>query len=98
MGSYQKSEAQNGGILYYRYNKEGNLYHVSDHTGREVRLVYKYRVLYQYINASGQTYTYDYNENMRLNSVLTPRGIEGVRNIYDGANRVVKQMMPDGGW
>ena len=96
-GQLSEVRGANGGILYYRYNKEGNLYHVSDHTGREVRLVYKYRVLYQYINASGQTYTYDYNENMRLNSVLTPRGIEGVRNIYDGANRVVKQLMPDGG-
>ena len=86
----------NGGILYYRYNKEGNLCNVRDHTGREVNLRYSYRVLYQYVNPSGQTYTYGYNENLRLESVTTPRGIEGVRNVYDGANRVVSQRMPDG--
>lgn len=87
----------NGGVLYYEYNKEGNLYRVSDHTGREVRLCYRYRVLYQFINSSGQNYTYHYNENLRLESVTTPRGIVGVKNVYDNANRVVEQITPDGG-
>ena len=96
-GQLCEARDANGGILYYRYNKEGNLYHVSDHTGREVRLRYSYRVLQQYINPSGQAYTYQYNENLRLESVTTPRGIEGVRNVYDGANRVVSQTLPDGG-
>ena len=96
-GQLCEARGANGGILYYRYNKEGNLYHVSDHTGREVRLRYSYRVLQQYINPSGQTYTYQYNENLRLESVTTPRGIEGVRNVYDGANRVISQTLPDGG-
>ena len=96
-GQLCEARGANGGILYYRYNKEGNLYHVSDHTGREVCLRYSYRVLQQYINPSGQTYTYQYNENLRLESVTTPRGIEGVRNVYDGANRVVSQTLPDGG-
>ncbi|MEZ3490806.1 MAG: DUF4280 domain-containing protein, partial [Lachnospiraceae bacterium] len=96
-GQLCEARGANGGILYYRYNKEGNLYHVSDHTGREVCLRYSYRVLQQYINPSGQTYTYQYNENLRLESVTTPRGIEGVRNVYDGANRVISQPLPDGG-
>lgn len=96
-GQLCEARDANGGILYYRYNKEGNLYHVSDHTGREVRLRYSYRVLQQYINPSGQAYTYQYNENLRLESVITPRGIEGVRNVYDGANRVISQTLPDGG-
>ncbi len=96
-GQLCEARGANGGILYYRYNKEGNLYHVSDHTGREVCLRYSYRVLQQYINPSGQTYTYQYNENLRLESVTTPRGIEGVRNVYDGANRVISQTLPDGG-
>ena len=96
-GQLCEARGANGGILYYRYNKEGNLYHVSDHTGREVRLRYSYRVLQQYINPSGQAYTYQYNENLRLESVTTPRGIEGVRNVYDGANRVISQTLPDGG-
>ncbi|MEZ3494064.1 MAG: hypothetical protein K1W38_17685, partial [Lachnospiraceae bacterium] len=96
-GQLCEARDANGGILYYRYNKEGNLYHVSDHTGREVRLRYSYRVLQQYINPSGQAYTYQYNENLRLESVTTPRGIEGVRNVYDGANRVISHTLPDGG-
>ena len=29
--------------------------------------------------------------------MITPRGIEGVRNVYDGANRVISQTLPDGG-
>lgn len=87
----------NGGVLHYDYNKEGNLYRVSDHTGREVRLCYRYRVLCQFINSSGQKYTYHYNENLRLESVTTPRGIVGVKNVYDNANRVVEQITPDGG-
>lgn len=96
-GQLSEVRGANGGVLYYRYNKEGNLYHVSDHTGREVCLRYSYRVLYQYVNPSGHAYTFGYNENLRLESVTTPRGIEGVRNVYDSANRVVKQMLPDGG-
>ncbi|MBO5032996.1 MAG: DUF4280 domain-containing protein [Lachnospiraceae bacterium] len=96
-GQLSEARGANGGALYYRYNKEGNLYHVSDHTGREVCLRYSYRVLCRYINPSGQVYTYGYNENLRLESVTTPRGIEGVRNVYDGANRVQKQITPDGG-
>ena len=87
----------NGGILHYEYNNEGNLYRVSDHTGREVRIGYCYRVLCQFINSSGQEYTYHYNENLRLKSVITPRGIVGVKNVYDNANRVVEQTTPDGG-
>lgn len=87
----------NGGILHYEYNKEGNLYRVYDYTGREVRLCYSYRVLCKFINSSGQEYTYQYNENLRLESITTPRGIVVVKNVYDSANRVVKQITPDGG-
>ena len=55
-GQLSEARGANGGILYYRYNKEGNLCNVRDHTGREVNLRYSYRVLYQYVNPSGQTY------------------------------------------
>lgn len=96
-GQLTEVRGANGGTLYYEYNKEGNLYRVSDHTGREVRLCYRYRVLCQFINSSGQNYTYQYNENLRLESVTTPRGIVGVKNVYDSANRVVEQTTPDGG-
>ena len=96
-GQLAQVNGANGGSLYYEYNKEGNLYRVSDHTGREVRLCYRYRVLCQFINSSGQSYTYQYNENLRLESLTTPRGIVGVKNVYDSANRVVEQITPDGG-
>lgn len=96
-GQLAQVNGANGGSLYYEYNKEGNLYRVSDHTGREVRLCYRYRVLCQFINSSGQSYTYQYNENLCLESLTTPRGIVGVKNVYDSANRVVEQITPDGG-
>lgn len=96
-GLLSEVQGANGGTLHYFYNREGNLYRVCDHTGREVRLWYSYRVLQKFVNSMGQTYTYGYNENLRLESVTTPRGIVGVRNIYDSANRVIKQMTPDGG-
>ena len=96
-GMLAEVQGANGGALYYYYNSEKNLYRVCDHTGREVRLWYSYRVLQSFVNSSGQTYTYGYNENLRLESVTTPRGIVGVRNSYDSANRVIKQMTPDGG-
>ena len=87
----------NGGELFYEYNEEGRLIRVKDHTGREVQLWYRYGKLCKYVNACGHAYTYAYNANGRLESVLTPRGILGVKNTYDGINRVVKQEMPDGG-
>lgn len=97
IGQLIEVRGANGGILHYEYNKEGNLYCVSDHTGRQVQLCYSYRVLRKFINSSRQEYTYQYNENMCLESVITPRGIIGVKNVYDSANRVVKQITPDGG-
>lgn len=96
-GLLSEVQGANGGTLHYFYNREGNLYRVCDHTGREVRLWYSYRVLQKFVNSMGQTYTYGYNENLRLESVTTPRGIVGVCNTYDSANRVIKQMTPDGG-
>ncbi len=96
-GQLIEVRSANGGALHYDYNKEGNLYRISDHTGRNVRLCYSYRVLCKFINSSGQEYTYHYNENLRLESVTTPRGIIAVKNVYDSANRVTKQITPDGG-
>ncbi len=96
-GQLAEVKGANGGVLHYEYNREGNLYRVYDHTGREVRLWYSYRVLQKFQNSMGYVYTYGYNENLRLESVTTPRGIVGVKNVYDSANRVVKQVTPDGG-
>ena len=96
-GQLIRVKGANGGELFYRYNEEGNLIRVKDHTGREVQLWYSYGKLRKYVNACGHAYTYSYNVNGRLESVLTPRGIVGVKNTYDGVNRVVKQEMPDGG-
>ena len=86
-----------GGIrLLFRYNKENNLISVKDHTDREVRLWYRYGKLWKFVNALGYEYTYGYNENGKLESVLTPRGITGVKNEYDAKGRVLKQNLPDG--
>ena len=87
----------NGGELFYTYNKEGNLICVKDHTGRKVQIWYQYGKLWKYVNSLGHAYTYTYNENGKLDSVLTPRGITGIINEYDAADRIIKQRMPDGG-
>ncbi|WP_313152234.1 DUF6531 domain-containing protein [Lacrimispora sp.] len=86
-----------GGRLNYTYNKENNLIFVEDHTGRKISLRYQYGKLRWFTNSCGNTYTYEYNENGKLDGIITPREIQGVKNEYDGANRVVKQTMPDGG-
>ena len=51
----------------------------------------------EYINEEGKSYYYGYNENGKVDSVKTPGGIIGVRNEYDGADRVVRQIPPDRG-
>ena len=96
-GRLAEVRGYDGGSLHYHYNREGNLYRVHDHTGREIRLRYSYHVLREFINTSGQKYAYEYNEDLCMESVITPRGIVGVRNTYDGVGRVVKQVTASGG-
>lgn len=96
-GQLIQVKGANGGELFYSYNREGKLISVRDHAGREICLRYRYGKLYQYVNPAGHAYTYAYNEDGKLESVTTPRKIVGVKNTYDGAGRVVKQEMPDGG-
>lgn len=86
----------NGGEFFYSYNAEGKLICVRDHTGREVCLRYRYGKLYQFVNSCGYVYTYTYNEDGKLESVITPREIVGVKNTYDSVGRVTRQEMPDG--
>ena len=96
-GQLKRVRGANGGELFYIYNKEGNLICVKDHAGREVKIWYRYGKLWKYVTSLGHTYTYTYNENGKLDSVITPRGIVGITNEYDGADRIKKQKMPDGG-
>ena len=95
-GRVARVKGANGGELSFTYNKEDYLIRVGDHTGREVRLWYRYGKLWKFVNPLGHAYTYGYNENGKLESVLTPRGIIGVKNEYDAEGRVLKQTMPDG--
>lgn len=91
-----ESVSNGHGKLVYTYNEEKKLIFVEDHTGRKVSLVYQYGKLRWFTNSSGSTYTYEYNENGIMDGVVTPRGILGVKNEYDGADRVRKQTLPDG--
>lgn len=86
-----------GGRLNYTFNKERKLIYVEDHTGRKISLKYQYGKLRWFTNSMGNTYTYEYNENGKVNGIITPRDILGVKNEYDGVDRVRKQTMPDGG-
>ncbi len=84
------------GWLQYVYNGENRLIHVCDHTGRKVDLKYQYGKLRWYTDAVGVCYEYDYNENGKLNRVCKPEEGVALKNEYDGANRVLRQTMPDG--
>ena len=84
------------GWLQYVYNGENRLIHVCDHTGRKVDLKYQYGKLRWYTDAAGVCYEYDYNENGKLNRVCKPEEGVALKNEYDGANRVLRQTMPDG--
>ena len=86
-----------GGSLNYTYNQERKLIYVQDHTGRKISLKFQYGKLRWFTNSMGKTYTYEYNENGKVNGIITPRDILGVKNEYDGVDRVRKQIMPDGG-
>lgn len=96
-GLLERVENGTGDQLKYKYNKEKNLIYVEDHTGRKISLKYQYGKLRWFTNTLGNTFTYKYNENGKLDEIVTPNGISGVKNNYDGADRVVKQIMPDGG-
>ena len=96
-GKLERVDSLNGGSLFYTYNNEGNIIPVEDHTGRKIQLWYQYGKLVEYINEEGKSYYYGYNENGKVDSVKTPGGIIGVRNEYDGADRVVRQIPPDRG-
>lgn len=88
-------ENNSGGFLYYTYNKENQLISVIDHAGRKVLIEYQYGKLRWFTNTIGGIYEYEYNENGIVSGVITPREIHGVKNEYDGANRVLKQTLPD---
>jgi len=89
-----KNESGEG--LDFTYNAEGQLIAVSDHTGRKIELGYEYGKLRWFIDVEEKQYTYDYNENGKLNEILTPEGKSAIKNEYDGADRVSKQIMPNG--
>ena len=95
-GLLEYAENGLGAFLHYTHNEEKNLIEVEDHTGRKINFWYQYGKLRWFINSGGHTYTYEYNVNGKLESVLTPRGITGVKNTYDGVDRVLKQAFPDG--
>ncbi len=95
-GLLEYAENGLGAFLRYTYNEEKHLIQVEDHTGRKINFRYQYGKLRWFINSGGHTCTYEYNFSGRLESVRTPRGITGVKNTYDGVNRVLKQAFPDG--
>ncbi|MGL5437592.1 MAG: RHS repeat-associated core domain-containing protein [Lachnospiraceae bacterium] len=82
--------------LHFTYNPEGKLIEVSDHTGRRIVLRYEYGKLCSYTDVEGNQVTYDYNENGKLNEIFTPEGKSAIKNEYDGADRVIRQIMPNG--
>lgn len=96
-GQLIKVWGANGGSLSYTYNGEGKLIRVEDNIGRTVHLWYRYGKLWKIENALGHAYVYEYNENGKMESSISPCGIMNFKNEYDMADRVVQQTLPDGG-
>lgn len=96
-GQLKEIHGANGGKLFYHYNREGKLIKVKDHAGREAAIYYRYGKLYRFADSCGYSFSYLYNENGKLESIVRPDGITALKNEYDSFNRIVKQTMPDGG-
>jgi hypothetical protein len=80
----------------YRFNKEGRIAKVVDHTGRSAIFTYNGTELATATHPNGGTLKYDY-ENGRLNKITNPLGIESVQNQYDYLGRATMQSIADGG-
>lgn len=85
-----------GNSLRYRYNDDGLLGSVEDHTGRKVSFTYEDNCLTCAEEADGLRTMYEYDDSGRLAQIIGPDGTVCLINQYDEENRVTGQKLPDG--
>ena len=87
-----------GEKLYLQYTKAGLLGKAWDDHGRVVRFVYENKGdLKQFVDANGNTLSFDYNEQHYMTKVTNAAGIVEVENTYDPYGRVITQTEPERG-
>jgi len=83
------------GTLLFSYDDMEQLYRVSDHTDRTIKLEYENGQLKCVTNLLGGSHTYTYDENNKLIEEITPYGVKKVVNQYDTYGRTIKQEFPN---
>ncbi|MFI3172752.1 MAG: DUF6531 domain-containing protein, partial [Eubacteriales bacterium] len=69
---------------------------ITDHTGRSVRYSYDKDYLREVIYPNKGIVEYFYTEEGYLSSIIDQRGCEYVKNFYDNAGRVTRQLLSNG--
>ncbi|WP_321384224.1 DUF6531 domain-containing protein [uncultured Enterococcus sp.] len=92
-----KKVTSSSGHLRFRYNTEGYLILVRDHTNRKLQFDYNDGCLIKVIGVRKDELRYTYNEKKELIKTTNPRGIDLVQNEYDYLSRTTRQVFPDGG-
>lgn len=92
-----KKVTSSSGHLRFRYNTEGHLILVRDHTSRKLQFEYNDGCLIKVIGVRKEELRYTYNEKKELIKTTNPRGIDLVQNEYDYLSRTTRQVFPDGG-
>ncbi len=86
-----------GHSISYSYGESGLLEGIRDNAGRAISFEYDSIFLTAAIAADGLVTRYEYDEKGRLNKITDPDGNVRLINTYDDKNRVVHQVMADGG-
>jgi len=68
---------------------------ITDHANRTISYEYENELLSTYINALGNSYSYEYDLRKRLVNITNPVGNLLVENIYDENDRITKQTYAD---
>ena len=97
-GLLQRAESDNGTYLCYQYDNTDKLISVSDMENRTVLLSYENDNLTSAQLADGQTISYTYTENGRMETVTNANQTVVLKNHYLPDYRVSRQDFPDGGY
>ncbi|WP_026651312.1 DUF6531 domain-containing protein [Butyrivibrio proteoclasticus] len=97
----RKVITKEGSYLSFEYNDLGLITKAKDHTGRTVTYAYEdvndqYR-LTTIVGTNGKAQRFRYTDNGLIKEAVRSDGVVGVTNEYDSRNRIVKQILANGG-
>ena len=86
-----------GNSYSFRYNADGKLESVSDHTGRQLCFRYEKEQVKEVTDPEGRTTGYVYDDSGWLAKLINGRDVACLQNTFDAKKRTVMQQFPDGG-